>query len=100
MAGGFRIAHDEGRERAFDVWVLVRKTLGVQAFGINMVELPQGASIPEHDETPRDQEELFYVVAGSPTLVVDGAEHPLRAGSFARLGPEPRRTVRNNRGEA
>src|SRR3972149_35841 len=66
MAGGFTISHDEELEGAFDVWVLVRKTLGVQAFGINMVELPQGASIPEHDETPRDQEELFYVVAGSP----------------------------------
>ena len=99
MAGGFTISHDEELERAFDVWVLVRKTLGVQAFGINMVELPQGGSIPEHDETPRDQEELFYVVAGSPTLVVDGAEHPLRAGSFARLDPEPRRTVRNDGGE-
>jgi uncharacterized cupin superfamily protein len=99
MAGGFTIAHDEELERAFDVWVLVRKTLGVQAFGINMVELPQGGSIPEHDETGRDQEELFFVVAGSPTLVVDGVEHRLSAGSFARLDPGPTRTVRNDGGE-
>ncbi len=99
MAGGFTIAHDEELERAFDVWVLVRKSLGVRAFGINMVELHQGGSIPEHDETGRDQEELFFVVAGSPTLVVDGAEHALRAGSFARLDPEPIRTVRNDADE-
>lgn len=96
MAGGFTIAHDDELERAYDVWVLVRKTLGVQAFGVNMVELPPGGTIPEHDEVPRDHEEMFFVVAGSPTLVVDGADHPLRAGSFARLDPEPVRTVRND----
>jgi (S)-ureidoglycine aminohydrolase len=99
MAGGFTIRHDEELERAFDVWVLVRKSLGLRAFGINMVELPQGGSVPEHDETGRDQEEVFFVVAGSPTLVVDGAEHALRAGSLARLDPEPVRTVRNDGSE-
>ncbi len=96
MAGGFTIAHDEELERAFDVWVLVRKTLGVGSFGINMVELPPGGTIPEHDEVPRDQEEVFFVVAGSPTLVVDGADHALHPGSFARLDVEPVRTVRND----
>ena len=55
MAGGFTIRHDEEPERAFDVWVLVRKSLGLRGFGINMVELPQGGSIPEHDEMGRDQ---------------------------------------------
>jgi uncharacterized cupin superfamily protein len=99
MAGGFTIRHDQELERAFDVWVLVRKSLGLRAFGINMVELPQGASIPEHDEMGRDQEEIFFVVAGSPPLVVDGVEHPLHAGSFARLDAEPTRTVRNDGGE-
>lgn len=99
MAGGLTISHDEELERAFDVWALVRKTLGVSSFGINMVELGSGGSIPEHDETERDQEEVFFVVAGSPTLVVDGVEHPLRAGSFARLDPEPSRAVRNDADE-
>ena len=34
-----------------------------------------------------------------PALVrihVDGTDHPLRAGSFARLDPSPKRTVRND----
>ena len=99
MAGGFTISHDEELERAFDVWVLLRKTLGVQSFGLNMVELPPGGSIPEHDEVDRYQEEVFFVVAGAPTLVVDGIDHPLRAGSFARLDVEHVRTVRNDGGE-
>ena len=68
-------------------WRLVRRTLGITAFGVNVVDIPPGEQIPEHDETRRDQEEMFYVVSGNPTLVVDGEQHPARAGSFARLDP-------------
>jgi hypothetical protein len=35
------------------------------------------------------------VVSGTPTLVFDGEDRPSRAGTFARLDPEHRRTVRN-----
>jgi glyoxylate utilization-related uncharacterized protein len=94
--GAVTIKRDDELERAWDVWVLVRKSLGVGSFGINLVELPHGASIPEHDEVGRDQEEVFYVVSGRPTLVVDGVDHHLDEGTFARLDPEPRRTVRND----
>ena len=85
---GFTIKHDEELERDYGKWVLVRRSLGVGSFGINEVELPPGESIPEHDETGRDHEELFFVV--------DGSDHPLRPGSFARLDPERVRTVRND----
>lgn len=94
--GAVTIKRDDELERAWDMWVLVRKSLGVDSFGINLVELAHGASIPEHDETGRDQEEVFFVVAGTPTLVVDGVEHHLEAGTFARLDPEPTRTIRND----
>jgi len=93
---GVTIKHDEELEREYGKWVLVRRSLGVGSFGLNIVELPQGEEIPEHDETGRDQEEVFLVLEGSPTLVVDGSEHSLRPGSFARLDPEPVRTVRND----
>jgi uncharacterized cupin superfamily protein len=77
-------------------WSLVRRSLGIASFGINIVEIAPGTSIPEHDEVARDQEELFVVLSGAPTLVVDGVDHPAPAGTFARLDPEPRRTVRND----
>jgi uncharacterized cupin superfamily protein len=99
MAAGFTIKHDEELERDFGKWVLVRRSLGVGSFGINIVELPPGDAIPEHDETERGQEEVFYVVSGTPTMVVDGIDHPLKAGSFVRLDPPPRRTVRNDSAE-
>ncbi len=77
-------------------WALVRKSLGLSAFGINVVDIAAGDSIPEHDEVDRDQEEVFLTLSGAPTLVVDGHDHPLPEGTFARLDPEPRRTVRND----
>ena len=93
---GLTIRHDDELERDYGKWVLVRRSLGVSSFGINAVELPPGESIPEHDETGRDHEEVFLVLQGAPTLVVEGVDYPLREGSFARLDPAPQRTVRND----
>jgi uncharacterized cupin superfamily protein len=98
VATSFKVAHQENCETAGN-WRLVRRTLGLRSFGINVVDIPPGEQIPEHDETNRDQEEVFYVVSGSPTLVVDGEDHPTSLGTFARLDPEHRRTVRNDGNE-
>jgi len=91
----FKVAHRDECERNGN-WELVRRTLGVSSFGMNVVEIPPGEGIPEHDETGRDQEEVFLVLAGEPTLVIDGEDHRVRAGTFARLDPEHSRTVRND----
>jgi uncharacterized cupin superfamily protein len=89
------IVHRDDLERTGS-WSLVRRSLGIGAFGCNLVEIEPGASIPEHDETDRDQEEMFVVLSGTATMIVDGVEHPAPAGTFVRLDPEPRRTVRND----
>ncbi len=96
MAASVTIKRDDELERDYDIWVLVRRSLGVESFGINMVELPPGGSIPEHDETERDQEEVFFVLDGNPTLVVDGEDRAAPAGTWARFDPSIRRTVRND----
>ena len=95
---GYALAHLDDCETNGN-WRLVRRTLGLGAFGLNVVDIPPGEQIPEHDETGRDQEEVFFVIAGSPTLVVDGEDHPASAGTFARLDPEHARTVRNDGAE-
>jgi uncharacterized cupin superfamily protein len=89
----FSIVHRDELERNGN-WALVRRSLGIQAFGVNLVDLQPGESIPEHDETGRDQQELFLVVAGSAVIVIDGSEYPAPEGTFARVDPEHRRTVR------
>ena len=86
--------HRDDCERS-GMWMLARRSLGLEAFGINVVEIPPGEQIPEHDETGRDQEEVSIVLEGSPALVIDGEERPAPAGTLARLDPEPRRTVVN-----
>jgi uncharacterized cupin superfamily protein len=95
---GYTIAHRDELERTGD-WTLVRRSLGCRSFGVNLVEIPPSQSIPEHDETGRDQEELFFVMTGAAVLVIDGHEHPAPAGTFARLDPRLRRTVRNTGSE-
>ena len=95
---GYKIAHRDELETTGN-WTLVRRTVGCQSFGVNLVEIPPGESIPEHDETARDQEELFFVISGSPALVIDGQDHPAQPGTFARVDPAHRRTVRNDGSE-
>ena len=77
-------------------WSLVRRGLGVESFGLNVVEIEPGYSIPEHDETGRDQEEVFVVLEGDCVMIIDGEEHPAPQGTFVRVAPAPNRTVRND----
>lgn len=91
---GYTIAHRDELERTGN-WTLVRRSLQCQAFGVNLVDIPPGESIPEHDETERDQEELFFVISGAATLVIDGEDHSVSSGTFARVDPTHRRKVLN-----
>ena len=56
----FTIIHSDDFERT-GKWSLARRSLGLESFGMNLVEIPPGEDIPEHDETGRDQEEVFIV---------------------------------------
>jgi uncharacterized cupin superfamily protein len=96
MPDGFTIVHRDDLEKAGPKWCLARRSLGLSAFGLNVVDLQPGEKIPEHDEVGRSQEEVFITLAGSPTIVIDGVEHPAPEGTFVRLDPEPMRTVVNN----
>lgn len=96
---GLDIAHVDELERTGG-WMLARRTLGLSSFGLNLVEIAPGDRIPEHDETARDQEEVFMVLEGDAVLVVDGRDHRAPRGTLARLDPARRRTVRNDGAEA
>ena len=66
----------------------VRRQLGVEAFGINWFDLPPNAVGREHDESTSRQEEVTVVVRGFGHWRVDGAEVPVRAGTFIRFDPD------------
>jgi uncharacterized cupin superfamily protein len=90
----FTILRADDFEKSGD-WLLARRSLGLSAFGMNLVDIQPDEQIPEHDETARDQEEVFVALSGDATLVIDGEEHELPEGTFARLDPELTRTVVN-----
>ena len=95
MAEGFTIKHVDDCEKN-GRWSLVRRGLDVSSFGLNVVEIEQGYSIPEHNELDRDQEEVFIVLDGNAVMVIDGEDHPAPAGTFVRVAPAVMRTVRND----
>ena len=86
----YDLVHLDDFERPFPKWALARKSLNIASFGMNVIELPPGEMIPEHDEVERDHEEVFITLSGSPTVVIDGEHHPAPAGTFCRLDLDAR----------
>jgi hypothetical protein len=71
---------------------LVRRTLGIEAFGINGFTADAGVQlIEEHDEMGVNggrHEELYVVMTGRARFTIDGAEHDAPAGTLVFI-PEP-----------
>ncbi len=80
-------------------WGLVRRSIGLGSFGMNLVEIEPGGQIPEHTEAERDHEEVFVILRGDAVAVIDGEDHPVSPISFVRVAPDRRRTVRNDGSE-
>lgn len=92
---GYAIVHRDDMERNGN-WSLCRRALDLGALGMGLVEIPPGGSIPGHDEAERDQEEVFIVLSGAPTMLIGKEEHPAPAGTFVRVDPELWRQMRND----
>jgi mannose-6-phosphate isomerase-like protein (cupin superfamily) len=93
--GGYTIRHRDDFERT-GRWSLARRSLGLDSFGMNLVAIEPGYAIPEHDELGRGQEEVFVILSGDAVAVLDGEDHPAPAGTFVRVEPRVRRTIRND----
>jgi uncharacterized cupin superfamily protein len=87
---GYTVLDLQARER----FVKLRHELGVTSFGLNLLLLRPGqrGRIHRHER----QEEVYLVLEGELTLVIDGEERPkLRRGEAVRVGPELRRQLLN-----
>jgi mannose-6-phosphate isomerase-like protein (cupin superfamily) len=68
--------------------------LGVQAFGLQVLDLPPGfADYPEHDHAHDGQEEVYIVLDGSAELMVAGERVRADAGALVRVEPASRRKL-------
>jgi hypothetical protein len=77
---------------------LVRRELGIRAFGINGFSADAGRQlIEEHDETGPGagrHQELYVVLSGHARFTIDGTEHDAPAGTLIFIpDPESRRVA-------
>ncbi|MEZ4321693.1 MAG: cupin domain-containing protein [Myxococcota bacterium] len=76
-----------------------RQTLGVSAFGMNVLDIEAGCTgYPQHDHTHDGQEEVYVVLSGSAVLHAGEQEHPLREGDFVRVPADVQRTFTTSTG--
>jgi uncharacterized cupin superfamily protein len=52
----------------------VGEALGIRAFGLYQVELPQGGETVRHDHTSDGAEDVYAIVHGTGAVIVDGQE--------------------------
>jgi len=71
----------------------LRRELGMSAFGINLMILQPGqrGRIHAHDR----QEEVYLVLEGELTLLIEGVEHVLGPDRLVRVGAPVRRQLIN-----
>jgi uncharacterized cupin superfamily protein len=71
----------------------IRRELGVESFGLNALTLRPGQRNRVHVHS--QQEEVYLVLEGELTLVVEGEDVVLSRGMLARVAPSLRRQLTN-----
>ena len=72
----------------------VRAELGVESFGIQLVDLPPDfENYPEHDHAKDGQEEVYVTMRGSGEIEIAGERLPLDPDHIARVGSGVMRKV-------
>ncbi len=68
--------------------------LGVESFGLQVLEFPPGfADYPEHDHAEEGQEEVYMVLRGGGEFEIDGERVPVAAGQMLRVDAASRRKL-------
>jgi mannose-6-phosphate isomerase-like protein (cupin superfamily) len=71
-----------------------RAELGVESFGMSIIDLPANfENYPEHDHAGDGQEEVFIALRGSGEIEIDGERFPLDADHVARVSAGTKRKV-------
>jgi mannose-6-phosphate isomerase-like protein (cupin superfamily) len=71
----------------------LRRQLGVSSFGINQIVLQPGQRGRIHRH--KNQEEVYLVLEGTLTLLIEGERTELAVGEVMRVAPQVRRQLVN-----
>lgn len=74
-------------------FLALRRELGVSSFGLNQIVLQPGQRGRIHRH--KHQEEVYLVLEGSLSLIIEGEERTLPSGELARVAPAVRRQLVN-----
>jgi hypothetical protein len=71
-----------------------RAELGVESFGLQVIDLPPDfENYPEHDHANDGQEEVFLAIKGGGEIEIDGKRFPLDPDHMARVASGTKRKV-------
>jgi mannose-6-phosphate isomerase-like protein (cupin superfamily) len=72
----------------------VRAELGVESFGIQIIDMPPSYDgYPEHDHAESGQEEVFLALRGGGEIEIEGERFPLDPDHVVRVGPSAKRKL-------
>jgi quercetin dioxygenase-like cupin family protein len=71
----------------------LRRQLGVSSFGMNQIVLQPGQRGRIHRH--KNQEEVYLVLEGTLTLLIEGERNELAIGEVVRVAPQVRRQLVN-----
>jgi len=71
-----------------------RAELGVESFGMGIIDLPPDFEhYPEHDHSGDGQEEVFMALRGNGEIEIDGERFPLDADHVIRISAGTKRKI-------
>ncbi|MEK6326683.1 MAG: hypothetical protein AABM66_04040 [Actinomycetota bacterium] len=71
-----------------------RAELGIQSFGMQVIDLPAKADqYPEHDHSGDGQEEVYVALRGSGDVEIEGTRYPLDPETMVRVSAGTTRKV-------
>jgi len=72
----------------------VRAELGVESFGIQVIDMPPNfENYPEHDHEQDGQEEVYVTLGGGGEIEIEGERFPLDPDHMARVSSGVKRKV-------
>jgi len=93
--GGYAVKKIDEMEAIYGgAFKRVRAELGVESFGMQIIDLPPNyENYPEHDHEQDGQEEVYLALSGDGELDIAGERFPLDSDHVARIGPGVMRKV-------
>jgi quercetin dioxygenase-like cupin family protein len=71
-----------------------RAELGVESFGMQVIDMPPNATQhPEHDHAADGQEEVYVILRGGGEIEIDGQRQTVDPETIVRVGPQPKRKL-------